>query len=368
MSYQKILPKVCELMRREHYCLTPISKDRYKIEVLSFEFRKAHAVSIPGCYFSGPQKSWVMPQTKACLDQFLKLFPSKPKTEIKSGNSYDKALKDFSDQLILKRYSENTIIVYKEQIVRFFKYYSKEDPSELTDEDVKEYMLFLLNEKKISFSLQKQVISAIKFYFEKILRRETKKYYFEIPKSKERKLPIVLSKREVKQIIDCINNLKHRAILSTIYSAGLRLSELVNLKIADIDSERKLIYVRGGKGKKDRTTILSIELLELLRKYFKEFKPKIWLFEGVNGGQYSKRSVQEIFYKALEKTTIDKKVSVHSLRHSFATHLLEQGEDLRYIQKILGHKSSKTTEIYTHVTSIGMNKIKSPLDSIDMED
>ncbi len=355
-------------IKTDDYCLTPISKNRYKIDVLSFEFNKTHGITIQGCYFSGPQQSWVMPQTKKCLEQFLKLFPSKPQTEMKKMSPFEKALKDYSDQLILKRYSENTIVVYKEQIIRFFNYYSKKDPSELTDEDVKEYMLFLLNEKKISFSLQKQVISAIKFYFEKILRRETKKYYFEIPKSKEQKLPIVLSKREVKQIIDCTNNMKHRAILSTIYSAGLRLSEAVNLKIADIDSDRKLIYIRGGKGKKDRTTILSIELLVLLRKYFKEFKPKIWLFEGVNGGQYSKRSVQEIFYKALEKTIIDKKVSVHSLRHSFATHLLEQGEDLRYIQKILGHKSSKTTEIYTHVTSIGMNKIKSPLDSIDMED
>ena len=276
-------------------------------------------------------------------------------------------MKDFTDQLTLKRYSENTIVVYKEQILRFFKYYSKKNPTELSDEDVKEYMLFLLNEKEISFSLQKQVISAIKFYFEKILRRETKKYYFEIPKSKEQKLPIILSKREVKQIINSTNNLKHKTILSTIYSAGLRLSELVNLKIADIDSERKLLYVRGGKGKKDRTTILSIELLVLLRKYFKDFKPNVWLFEGLNGEQYSKKSVQKIFYTALEKSNIDKKVSVHSLRHSFATHLLEQGEDLRYIQKILGHKSSKTTEIYTHITKRGIGKITSPLDSLDVE-
>jgi site-specific recombinase XerD len=355
------------VIKTEDYRLTPISKDRFKIEVFSFEFRKTHAVSIPGCYFSGPHQSWVMPQTKECLDMFLKLFSSEPKTEIKSVNSYNKALKDFSDQLILKRYSENTIVVYKEQIIRFFNYYSKNDPSALTDEDVKEYMLFLLKEKKISFSYQKQVISAIKFYFEKVLRRETKKYYFEIPKSKETKLPIVLSKNEVKKILKCTNNLKHKAILSTIYSAGLRLSELVNLKIADIDSERKLIYVRGGKGKKDRTTILSIELLELLRKYFKEFKPKIWLFEGIRGEQYSKRSVQKVFYTALRKSNLDKKVSVHTLRHSFATHLLEQGEDLRYIQKILGHKSSKTTEIYTHVTKTGIQKIKSPFDDLNID-
>ena len=349
-------------IKTDDYCLTPISKNRYKIDVISFKFQKNHAIKIQGCYFSSPQKSWVMPQTKTSLDQFLKLFPS----ETKVRNAKDKALKDFSDQLILKRYSENTIVVYKDQIVRFFNYYSKIDPSELTDENVKEYMLFLLEKKKISFSYQKQVISAIKFYFEKILRRETKKYYFEIPRSKERKLPIVLSKLEVKQIIESTNNLKHKTILSTIYSAGLRLSESVNLKIADIDSERKLIYVRGGKGKKDRTTILSTELLKLLRKYYKEYQPKVWLFESLERDQYSKSSVQEIFYKSLRRSNVDKKVSVHSLRHSFATHLLEQGEDLRYIQKILGHKNSKTTEIYTHITSTGLKKLKSPLDSIDL--
>nr|MDA3813536.1 site-specific integrase [Candidatus Cloacimonadota bacterium] len=297
---------------------------------------------IEGRKWSASNKFWHIPYQENYLEvlnnkfngklEFIRSTADKETNKTTLKPSYEKALKDFNDQLILKRYSENTIIVYKEQIVRFFKYYSKEDPSELTDEDVKEYMLFLLKKKKISFSYQKQVISAIKFYFEKILRRETNKYYFEIPRSKERKLPVVLSKDEVKKIINCTNNIKHKAILSTIYSAGLRLSEVVNLKIADIDSERKLIYVHGGKGKKDRTTILSVELLELLRKYFKEFKPQIWLFEGLEGGQYSKRSVQEIFYKAKEKTNIDKKVSVHSLRHSFATHLLEQGEDLRYIQ------------------------------------
>ena len=302
--------------KTKEYCLIPISMKRYKIEVFSFQFQKIHARKIQGCYFSGPQKSWVMPQDKTSLNQFIELFPATSKKKIPK-QSYDKALKNFIDQLTLKRYSENTIVIYKEQISRFFSYFPKTDPSKLTDENVKEYMLFLLNKKKISFSYQKQVICAIKFYFEKILRRETKSYYFEMPKSKERKLPIVLSKKEVKKILVSTNNPKHKAILSTIYSAGLRLSEVVNLKIADIDGERKLIYVRGGKGKKDRTTILSSELLILLREYYKQYSPKVWLFEGINGGQYTKRSVQEIFYKALRKSNIDKKVSVHSLRHSF---------------------------------------------------
>ncbi|MCF7793959.1 MAG: site-specific integrase [Candidatus Cloacimonetes bacterium] len=302
-----------------------------------------------------------MPQSEKCLKQFLTLFPEKKE------NHRQKAIQDMIDQLIVKRYSENTITVYKDHIIRFFDHFSNMQPSQLTDENVKEYILYLLETKKISLSYQKQAISAIKFYFEKILRRDTKKYYFEMPRNNEEKLPIVLSKREVKRILDCTQNLKHKTILSTIYSAGLRLSEVVNLKIADLDSERKLIYVRGGKGKKDRTTILAEELLILLRKYFKIYKPKVWLFEGKNEGKYSKKMVQKIFYDSLHKANIDKKASVHTLRHSFATHLLEQGEDLRYIQKILGHKNIKTTEIYTHITKRGFEKILSPVDSLDFE-
>jgi len=333
---------------------------------------------IEGRRWSASNKFWHIPYQENYLEVLnnkfkdkLEFIRSSTENEVKKTHqkpSYEKALKDFSDQLTLKRYSENTMVIYKEQVIRFFKYYPGADPFKLTDEDVKEYMLHLLKKKKISLSYQKQVVSAIKFYFEKVLGRDTKKYYFEIPKIKEQRLPVVLSKNEVKKIINSTNNLKHKAILSTIYSAGLRLSEVVNLKIADIDSERKLIYIRKGKGKKDRTTILSKDLLDLLREYFKQYQPKIWLYESTSRRQYSTTSVQKLFYRTLEKTKIDKKVSVHSLRHSFATHLLEQGEDLRYIQKLLGHKSSNTTEIYTHITKQGMGMIKSPLDNLDIED
>ncbi|MCF7794426.1 MAG: site-specific integrase [Candidatus Cloacimonetes bacterium] len=348
-------------LETKDYKLTPIERNRYKIEVNSFEFKKEHAKKIDGCYFSGPQQSWVMPQSEKCLKQFLALFPHK------NINPRQKAIQDMIDQLTVKRYSENTITVYRDHIIRFFDHFPKTEPSQLSDENVKEYILYLLKTKKISLSYQKQAISAIKFYFEKILRRETKKYYFEMPRSEERKLPVVLSKREVKKILDCTQNLKHKTILSTIYSAGLRLSEVVNLKIADIDSERKLIYVRGGKGKKDRITILADELLSLLRKYFRIYKPKVWLFENNSHKQYSKHTIQTIFYRALNNTNIDKKASVHTLRHSFATHLLEQGEDLRYIQKILGHKNVKTTEIYTHITKTGTSKVISPLDDLGFD-
>jgi len=350
---------------RKEYTLTPISKNRYKIDVHSFKFGKNHAKRIARCYFSGPQQSWVIPQNTKSIEEFTNLFMNISNDESKPTLPlYQDAVQEFIDHLTLKRYSENTIKIYKEQIIKFFQFFKTIEPTKLTDENVKGYMLALLNKKKISLSYQKQVISAIKFYFEKILHRETKKYYFEIPRSDERKLPIVLSKNEIKKILNCTTNLKHKTILSTIYSAGLRLSEVVNLKISDIDNERMLITIKGGKGKKDRNTILSKELLVLLREYFKEYKPKVWLFEGEIGDQYSTRSVQELYYKALKKSGIKKKTSIHTLRHSFATHLLENGEDVRKIQILLGHKNIKTTEIYTHITNAGLKSIPSLLDEL----
>jgi len=166
-------------------------------------------------------------------------------------------------------------------------------------------------------------------------------------------------------IVNCIKNLKHKAIILTIYSAGLRISEVINLKIADIDSSRMAIIIKGAKGKKDRNSLLSEKLLVILRDYFKLYKPKMWLFEGQTGEQYAASSIQHIFRRACDDAKIIKKASVHTLRHSFATHLLEHGTDLRYIQELLGHSSSKTTEIYTHITHKGMEKVKSPLDNFE---
>lgn len=181
---------------------------------------------------------------------------------------------------------------------------------------------------------------------------------------KESKLPVVLSQDEVLRIFEAVDNLKHKTILMLIYSAGLRVGESVRLKIEDIDGDRKLIHLRGAKGKKDRYTLLSDVVLQLLREYFKEYKPKEFLFEGGGGRRYlSERSVQHVFERAVAATEIRKQVSVHSLRHSFATHLLEGGTDLRFIQEILGHNSSKTTEIYTHVSNKSLGAIVSPLDT-----
>jgi len=186
-------------------------------------------------------------------------------------------------------------------------------------------------------------------------------YTIERPRKKE-KLPKVISKQEVLRMIAVSTNSKHKCIISLLYSSGLRRSELLNLTLSDIESDRMLIRVEGAKGNKDRYTLLSEKILVDLRIYFKIYRPKKYLFEGLKGGKYSSNSVLKVVKKAAEKAAINKRVTPHILRHSFATHLLENGTDLRYIQELLGHNSSKTTEVYTHVAKNNFNKIKNPLD------
>ncbi|WKU18568.1 tyrosine-type recombinase/integrase [Advenella alkanexedens] len=185
-------------------------------------------------------------------------------------------------------------------------------------------------------------------------------------RKKEKTLPVVMSEEETIRVLRAIENVKHKAILMTIYSAGLRISECINLKIKDIDSKRMQIRIEQSKGKRDRYTILSEKTLIILRTYFMEYKPKDYLFEGQKGGAYSSRSIQNIFKAAVLKAKIQKEVTVHTLRHSFATHLLENGTSLCYIQSLLGHSSSKTTEVYTHITTKGMEQLKSPMDLLDI--
>lgn len=268
------------------------------------------------------------------------------------------------------RYSPKTVKSYVPLFEEFINHFPKEDLDSLSEHHVVEFSRFLVTELKVSTLYQNSAINAIKFYFEKVLGGRRKLYFVERLR-KEKALPVVCSEEEILQLLKSVENIKHRAILSTIYSSGLRISELINLKIKDIDSERMQIRVEQAKGKKDRYTILSKKLLVLLRSYFIVEKPNHWLFEGAgstkeNPVQYSVRSIQSILKAALEKTGIKKHVTVHTLRHSFATHLLENGTDLRYIQNLLGHESSKTTEIYTHITTKGFNQIISPLDKLEI--
>lgn len=229
--------------------------------------------------------------------------------------------------------------------------------------DVETFLNYLVLQRAISQSYQKQFVGAIKLFYNDYQRRDYKLDYL-YPDRREYKLPDILSLYEVSSLLDSIRNLKHRTIMTTIYACGLRLGEALSLQISDIDSGTMLIKVRNAKGNKDRFVTLSSRLLKLLRVYHKKYKPNHLLFEGQSGGPYSATSVQKIMKKALKDSGINKNATPHTLRHSYASHLLEAGTDIRVIQELLGHNSIKTTQIYTHISSANIKAVKSPFDSL----
>lgn len=290
----------------------------------------------------------------------LKHRPRKKREEILN---YREVPREYIDKLNVLRYSSNTVKIYSSCFAEFINYYSQKELNEITVQEIQGYLLYLVQERQVSTSTQNQAINAIKFYYEKVLNGPRRIYYIERPR-KEKTLPTVLSLEEVEKIFNKVKNVKHKALLITCYSGGLRIGEVLNLELADIDSSRMLITVRGGKGKKDRVTLLSEKCLNYLRDYYRAYTPGKYLFAGQMGGKYSERSAQMVLKRAVEKTKIRKHVTMHTLRHSFATHLLESGTDLRYIQSLLGHESAKTTQIYTHITTKGIDQIKNPLDGL----
>jgi integrase/recombinase XerD len=273
-------------------------------------------------------------------------------------------IEKFKQWLRSKRYSESTLTTYSEALKSFLVFYREKPVTEITNEDVIVYNNEYILKKNLSASYQNQTVNAIKLFFKTI--RETKIEVDKIHRPKRSKvLPNVLSKEEVKLILNAHTNLKHKMMLSLIYSCGLRCGELLTLKPVHIDSKRNIVMLKNAKGKKDRITPLSPKILEMLRDYYKEYKPTHYLFEGQKTGMpYDARSLQLILKQALHKAKITKPATLHWLRHSYATHLLESGTDLRYIQELLGHSSSKTTEIYTHVSTKSLQQIKSPFDDL----
>lgn len=273
-------------------------------------------------------------------------------------------LEHFKNYLISQRYSPNTIKTYTDALGVFFHYHSNKVPEQLGISEIIEFNTGYILRKNLSASYQNQVINAIKLFYRNRFNRVMDLNNIQRPR-REKRLPNVLSKQEVKAILEAPTNLKHRAMLSLIYACGLRRSELLNLTLKDVLSDRNLLYIRQSKGKKDRVVPISHKTIEMLRDYYKAFKPKTWLFEGQYAGyHYSERSLQLVLKQALQKAGNQKPVSLHWLRHSYATHLLESGTDLRYIQELLGHSSSKTTEIYTHVTTKSLQQIRSPFDDL----
>ncbi len=308
--------------------------------------------SVEGRRWHSDKKYWSIPHTEKALLELAKAFTGEqiiadPFLQhtffVKGNDAGEELLGQVEKELQLRGYSPKTCKTYLWHIKHYICFYSK-DPMELGEPEIRQYLLHLLGKEKTSHSFVTQAVSSIKFLYKIVLQKAEVTAKLPRPK-REQKLPDVLSQQEVTRILESIYNLKHRAILLLVYSAGLRVGEVVRLRMEDIDSDRGLIHVRQGKGRKDRYTLLSQLALEVLRIYFEEYRPRKWLFPGVQPGRHlTERTVQKIFEQACEKAEIRKDVSVHSLRHSFATHLLEGGTDLRYIQELLGHVSSKTTE------------------------
>jgi site-specific recombinase XerD len=273
-----------------------------------------------------------------------------------------KSLDRFRQALTLKRYSPRTIQSYSNAVRTAIREMGMTSPDQLTDQAFEAYVLSKV-QTGISASWQRMIIASVALFAELVLERRLRVDHLYSSRHAST-LPNVLSKQDVKALFDVTLNIKHKAILMTIYSGGLRLSELTGLRLRDVDSKRMVITIRQGKGKKDREVMLSEALLPVLRSYVKEHEPKEFLFEGQAGGPYSPRSVQQVLKQALRQAGIRQQASVHTLRHSFATHLLEAGTDIRYIQDFLGHSNIKTTEIYTHVTTVSKSQIRSPLDSL----
>lgn len=276
------------------------------------------------------------------------------------------AIEKFTQWLRSKRYSPSTIGTYTDALKSFLIFFKDKSVHEITNEDVIIYNNNYILKHNLSASYQNQIVNAIKLYFRTIQDIKIEVDKIHRPK-RGRVLPNVLSKEEVQALIQSTLNPKHKAMLCVIYSCGLRRSEVLKLLPSHIDSKRKILIIKSGKGNKDRITPLPDKIIELLRAYYKLYQPEKYLFEGqIKGQPYNDRSLNMIFKQAVERCKIRSNASLHWLRHSYATHLLESGTDLRYIQELLGHNSSKTTEIYTHVSSKKISAIKSPIEDFDI--
>ena len=279
-------------------------------------------------------------------------------------NAIAKSIDKFEIYLKHKRYSESTMRIYCEAVKRFL-FFVNLPVDEIDNDDLITFNNYL-RANGYSYSFQNQVASGLKLFFDRIHEKKFDPIKIERPR-RENKLPNVLSKDEIQHLLAAPVNIKHRTMLILLYACGLRRSELLNLQPGDIDSKRGLVIIRQGKGRKDRIVPLPVKVLEMLRTYYRACRPVKWLFEGqVKASQYSPTSLAKVLKNSANKAGIKKPVTLHWLRHSYATHLLEQGTDLRIIQELLGHKSSKTTEIYTHVSTKNIQQIKSPFDDIDI--
>jgi integrase/recombinase XerD len=343
--------------------ITHKAKQRIAVHFDNIPTLNARIKKIEDAQWSRSLRCWHVPDTAENRTRFKIDSMLSAKIINTQHNSIDK-IEEFKRWLQSRRYSPNSIKTYTDALHIFLKFFYHKPVGEITNNDIITFNNEYILKNKFSASYQNQIVNALKLFFGIVENKQLNVELIHRPK-REKALPNVLSKAEVKSILESINNIKHKAMLSLIYSCGLRSSELINLKIGDVDSKRNLLLIKNAKGKKDRIAPLSDKTILLLREYFKVHQPEKYLFEGQTKGEpYDARSLQLVLKSALQKTKIKRPVTLHWLRHSYATHLLEAGTDLRYIQEILGHKSSKTTEIYTHVSTRSIQKITSPFDDL----
>ena len=343
--------------------------------LLKFEFNDtliSLTKKLKDARWSKSMKSWYLNFTQENIQLVTEIFKDitpvnsdkLPKKELFKRNltaSEKILLNDFYLYLKGKRYSTSTLQTYTFFVADFINFHTKKALEELTNRDVELFIEKVFIERNYSVSSQRQFVSALKLFIVFYPQTKINDLVLERPK-KSRQLPSVLSQEEVLSIIQSTQNLKHRAIIALLYSCGLRISELINLKLADFHIERKQLIVKNGKGRKDRYVSLADSFLPLLSNYYNSYKPKIYFVEGQNGGNYSAESVRQFLRKSCLKAKIKKNVTPHTLRHSYATHLLENGVDIRYIQSLLGHAKPETTMIYTHVKRKDLMDIQNPLD------
>lgn len=323
--------------------------------------------SIEGSQWYPTERQWSVPLDRDILERLQTGFAGSHFEIDPRIGSYLNSLSDIElvrRELRLSNYSHQTSKAYSSCLRIFARHLLPKQLADVTKEDIRGFLLNLMEQKQYSAASINQMINALRFLHVEIYKRPM--LLEDIPRPmKERKLPNVLSREEVKRIVETVANPKHKALLMVTYAGGLRLKEVVSLMIQDIDSGRNMTHIRGGKGRKDRYTLLGDAALAALREYWKAYRPQKWLFEGQTPGKpLSKKTAEEVFTQAARRAGIRKHVTFHSLRHSFATHLHEAGVDIRYIQELLGHSSTKTTEIYTHVSQRKVEQMQSPLDRL----
>ena len=320
---------------------------------------------IIGVKWSQSLKVWHLPDTPENRNRFKLIPKTLGKTALNKINLVNqRAYQNYIDLLNLKAYSQNTIRTYTAEFAQLLYLIKNKDVNTLGVEQLKSYLLYCLQTLKLSENQVHSRINAIKFYYEQVLKQP--KIVMEIPRPKKPSLlPKVIHLQDIAKMIKLTLNLKHKTLLMLVYGMGLRVSEIINLKITDIDSKNMQVHIQGAKGKKDRYTNLPETVLPFLRSYYKEYKPQKYLFEGQLSEKYSIRSAQQVFKQSLTRAKINKDVGIQGLRHSYATHLLEQGTDISYIQKLLGHNDTKTTLIYAQVGKKDMKAVQSPIDKID---